>query len=78
MGGPELAHAATVVAPAANACGEDLGDGRESLARSERVDEREVIALVAIVEVDRHGCIRVLARPKGGSAMGSGRPPAGR
>ena len=39
---------------------------------------REVIALGPRVEVDRHVCVRALARPRGGSAMGSGRPPAGR
>lgn len=64
---PELAHAARILAPAADADGQDLRDDCESAYWGDR---REVIALDHLGEVGRHGCVRAMARPAAGQRWG--------
>lgn len=54
-----LAHAAGIPAMAADASRQDLGDGLQPLGRGQ---QREVIALGPLVEVDGHVCVRARAR----------------
>lgn len=61
-------HAAGILAPSANALGQDLGDDVQSPGR------RAVIALGPLVEVDRHACVRARARMR--ASDGGMFPPA--
>lgn len=57
-----FAHAAGILAPAADAARQDLRDGVQSPGRGEQVGVREVIALGPLIGVDGHACVRARAR----------------